>query len=187
MQRIVSIKVLVTLACVGALSALLAGCGQTGGSAGSPQPGAFSSATSAISSSPPPATPSPTTAGASGQQASGQVMLTLNKQHYSPGDTITVTIHNGLSQIIWSADHKTACTVVAAERLQNGQWEVMGLCRLETPTRMVALPAASETAQPLATTGWPSGTYRVTLSYSGGDEGTGGPSGVAHSAEFTVG
>lgn len=187
MQRIVSIKVLVTLVCVGTLSALLVGCGQTGGSAGSPQPRAFSSATSSISSSPPPATHSPTTAGASGQQASGQVILTLNKQHYSPGDTITVTIHNGLSQMIWSADHKTACTVVAAERLQNGQWEAMGLCRLETPTRMVALPATSATVQPFATVGWPSGTYRVTFSYSGGDEGTGGPSGVAHSVEFTIG
>jgi hypothetical protein len=187
MQRIVSIKVLVTLVCVSTLSALLVGCGQTGDSAGSPQPGASSSATSIVSSSSPSATPSPTTAGASGQQTNGQVTLTLNKQHYSPGDTITVTIHNGLSQMIWSADHKTACTVVAAERLQNGQWEVMGLCRLETPTRMVALPATSATVQPFATTGWPSGTYRVTLSYGGGDEGTGSPSGVAHSVECTIG
>src|SRR5690349_5748124 len=132
MQRIVSIKVLATLIGIGTLSALLAGCGQTGGSTGSPQPGTPSSAVSAISSSPPSATPSPTTAGASGQQMNRQVTLTLNTQHYAPGDTITVTIHNGLSQKIWSADHKTACTVVAAERLQNGQWEVMGLCRLET-------------------------------------------------------
>ena len=187
MQRIVSIKALVALIGVGALSALLAGCGQTGGSVGSPQPGASSSATSVVSSSPPSATPLPTTAGASGQQNSGQVTLTLNKQRYSPGDTITVTIHNGLSQMIWSADHKTACTVVAVERLQNGQWEVVGLCRLETPTRMVALPATSTTTQPFATQGWPSGTYRLTLSYGGGDEGTGGPSGVAYSVEFTIG
>jgi hypothetical protein len=127
------------------------------------------------------------TAAASGQQTSGQVTLTLNKQHYSPGETVTVTIHNGLSQMIWSTDHKTACTVVVAERVQNGQWEAMGLCRLETPTRLVALPAASATPQPVATGGWPSGTYRVTLSYGGGDEGTGGPSGVAHSPEFTIG
>lgn len=187
MQRIVSIKALVTLIGVGTLSALLAGCGQTGGSAGSPQPGAASSATSEVSSSPPSATSSPTTAGTSGQPTNGQVTLTLNKQRYSPGDTITVTIHNGLSQMIWSADHKTACTVVAAERLQNGQWEVMGLCRLETPTRMVALPATSATVQQFATTGWPSGTYRATLGYGGGDEGTGSPSGVAHSIEFTIG
>lgn len=187
MQRIVSIKVLVTLVGIGMLSALLAGCGQTSGSAGSPQPGTSSSATSTVSSSPPPATPSSTTAGASGQQTSEQVTLTLNRQHYSPGDTITVTIHNGLSQMIWSADHKTACTVVAAERLQNGQWVAMGLCRLETPTRMVALPAASATVQSFATIGWPSGTYRVTLSYGGGDEGAGSPSGVAYSVEFTIG
>ena len=187
MQRIVSIKVLVTLVGIGMLSALLAGCGQTGGSAGSPQPGASSSANSMVSSSPPSATPSPTTAAASGQQTNGQVTLTLNKQPYLQGDTITVTIHNGLPQMIWAVDHKTACTVIAAERLQNGQWEAVGLCRLETPTRIVALPAASATVQPFATTGWPSGTYRATLSYGGGDEGTGGPSGVAHSVEFTIG
>jgi hypothetical protein len=169
MQRFVSSKVLLTL--VGVLCAFLAGCGV--GSAGSQQP-ATSSPTSA-------------TATVSGQQTNGQVTLTLNKQHYAPGDTITVTIHNGLSQLIWSADHKTACTLVAAERLRNGQWEAMGLCRLETPTRMVALPAASATPQPLATIGWPSGTYRIALSYGGGDEGMGGPSGVAHSVEFTIG
>src|SRR5215831_1440730 len=160
MQRIVSITVLVIiLVGIGTLSALLAGCGQPIGAAASPQPGTSSSATRTFSAS-----PSPTMPGASGQQTNGQVTLTLNRQQYATGDTITVTIHNGLSQMIWSADHKTACTVLAAEYLQNGQWEAMGLCRLETPTLMVALPAASAIVQQFATIGWPSGTYRVTLS-----------------------
>jgi hypothetical protein len=187
MQRIVTITVLVTLVGIGTLSALLAGCSQPIGAASSPQLGASSSATRTVSASPPPASPSPTMPGAPGQQTNGQVTLTLNRQQYATGDTITVTIHNGLSQMIWSADHKTACTVLAAEHLQNGQWEAMGLCRLETPTLMVALPATSATVQQFATIGWPSGTYRVTLSYGDGDEGTGGPSGVAHSVEFTIG
>jgi hypothetical protein len=185
MQRTVRFKALVTLVGIGTLSALLVGCGQTVGFEGSSQQGTMSSATS-TSSSQHSITPSPTTAGASGQASSGKVTLTLNKQSYATGDTVSVTIHNGLTQAIWAADHKTACTVVAAERQQNGQWTAMGLCRLETPTRMAPLPAASATVQQFATTGWPSGTYRVTLAY-GGDEGAGGPSGVAYSAEFTIG
>jgi hypothetical protein len=159
---------------------LLAGCGRnvgSVGSAGSPQPSTSSSATP----------------NASNQLASGHVTLTVDKQRYATNDTIAVTIHNGLPQTIWAADHQTSCTTVTAERLQDGKWETVGVCRLMTPTRLVPLSAASAVVQHLVGTGsssgrgWPSGTYRVTLTYTGGDEGTSGPSGVVHSDEFTIG
>jgi hypothetical protein len=161
------------LALIG-IGAFLAGCGRTIGSPGSPQTGAFPTAT-------PGASPSETLTG-------GQVTLTLDKQRYLAGDTIAVTLHNGLSQTIWAADHRTDCTVVTAERQQDGQWQGLQNCRLMTPTVLVPLSAGSASVQMLSTQGpWPAGTYRVTLTYTSGDEGTGGPGGVAHSAAFTIG
>ncbi len=177
MQRAIRRGVLVAF--VG-ISVLLAGCGRavgSVGSVGSPQPSASSSATPSASS----------------QLASGHVTLTVDKQHYATNDTIAVTIRNGLTQTIWAVDHQTSCTTVTAERLQDGKWEAVGGCRLMTPTRLAPLSAASAVVQHLVGTGatsgrgWPSGTYRVTLTYTGGDEGASGPSGVVHSAEFTVG
>jgi hypothetical protein len=120
------------------------------------------------------------------------VTLTLDKQHYEAGATIAVTVHNELSQTVWAADHQTNCTVITAEHLQDSQWQGIQNCRLMTPTSFVALPAGSATVQRLSTqrptsgSMWPAGTYRVTLTYSGGDEGTGGPGGVVHAAECTI-
>jgi hypothetical protein len=167
------------LALIGAC-ALATGCGRPVDSSTSPQAGATSSVTP----------------GGSGQFVSGQVTLALDKQRYAAGDTINVTISNGLPQTIWSEDHQTNCTVLTAEHLQNGAWQAVGDCRLMTPTRIVPVSANSDTTEHLAVprvssgSGWPSGTYRVTLTYTGGDEGTpipAGTSGVAHSAEFAVG
>lgn len=162
-----------TLALVGVI-VLCAGCGQAIGSSNSPQVGVSSS-------------PTPTQAVQAGQPTQGQVTLTLDKQRYAMGDTIAVTIHNGSSKTIWTEDHQTNCTVVTAEHLEGSQWQAVGRCRLMTPTVVMPLSAASATVQQLFGTGWPSGLYRVTLTYTGGDEGTGGPGGIAHSAEFTIG
>ena len=156
------------------VSAFLAGCGRP---AGSPSADA---------------TPSGTP-GAGDQLVSGQVTLALDKQTYQPGDTIVVTINNGLSQTISTTDHQTNCTLVTAEYLAGSQWQAVGACRLMTPTRIVPLPANSSTVQQLVVpesssdgSSWPAGTYRVTLVYSGGDEGTAVPGGLVHSAEFTI-
>lgn len=184
MQRAIRLDV---LAVVIGIAALLAGCGRTIGPGGSQQMGASPPATTGVSSSATAGTSSQATPGTSGQRTGGQVTLTLDKQRYATGDTIAVTIHNGLPQTIWATDHKTTCTVVTAERLQNGQWGAVGGCRLMTPTSMMPMPAASATVQHLSSSGWSSGTYRVTLTYTGGDEGSGSPGGVAYSVEFTVG
>jgi hypothetical protein len=168
------------LALVG-IAVLGAACGRTAGLPATQQAGASSSATP----------------GASSQVVSGQVTLTLDRQQYTAGDIITVTIHNGLSQTIWTVDHQTNCTVVTAEHLQDGHWLAVGDCRLMTPTLLVPLPDHSATTAQLAVpsassssgSGWPTGTYHVTFTYNGGDEGSpspGGTSGIAHSAEFTL-
>jgi hypothetical protein len=193
MPRAFKRGLLVTLIGVGAFGA---GCGRSAGSAdgdvlasaGSTTPQASASASS--------------TPRASGQLVAGQVTLTLDKQRYATNDTIVVTIHNGLSQPIWTADHQTNCTIVTAERLQVGQWVAVAHCQLMTPTRMVMLPAGSSTPRqlsgaqgtvppesqaPVPTESWTPGTYRVTFTYAGSADGTGRPGGVIHSVEFTMG
>jgi hypothetical protein len=180
MRYVLQRLVLVALIGVGTL---VTGCGQPVGSPSSLPASPSSPATTSIP-------------GPSVQPTIGQVTLTLDKQHYARGETITVTIQNELSQAIWVTDHKTSCTILTAEHLQDGQWQAVGDCRLMTPTLLVPVPDHSATTEQLAVPqassaggGWPSGTYRVTLTYTGGDEGTpspGGTSGVAHSAEFTI-
>jgi hypothetical protein len=117
---------------------------------------------------------------------SGQVTLTLDKQRYGAHDTVVVTIANGLSQMIWAADHQTDCTVLVAEQAHASAWEGVDNCRLMTPTSLTPLPLGATTER-LDTSGWLTGTYRITLTYGGGDEGRGGPGGTAHSVEFSIG
>ena len=159
------------------VSALAAGCGSTS-QVGLAAPGKDSTpqASSTVSQ----------TATASGQLTGGQVTLTLDKQRYGARDAVVVTITNGLSRTIWAEDHQTNCTVLVAEHAQAGAWVPVGTCRLMTPTRMTPLSAGATTVD-LNTSAWPAGNYRITLNYSAGDEGMGGPGGIVHSAEFTVG
>jgi hypothetical protein len=183
MHRAVKTGILLALVL---FSAIGAACDRTGGLPDSPQTGASSSSTPE----------------ALGQVTSGQVTLTLDKRQYTASDTIVVTIHNGLSQIIWAADHQTNCTVVTAERLQVGQWAAVDKCQLMTRTRMVSLAAGSSTPQqlssaqamvppesqaPLPSENWTPGTYRVTLTYVESADGTGGPGGMVHSINFPIG
>ena len=159
-----------------AISAVVAGCGaisQTGSAA-------EGGASSHVSASESP------TASPSGQLISGQVTLTLNKQRYGSPETIIVTVENGLSKTIWAADHHTSCTMLIAEHAQGAAWAAIENCHSLRPTTLAALSAGT-TSMRLDTSGWPLGTFRVTLTYSGGDEGAVGPEDAAHSTEFTVG
>jgi hypothetical protein len=122
------------------------------------------------------------------------VTLTPDKQRYAPGDPIFVTIHNGMSRTIWAPDHQTNCTVVLVERLENGAWSGEQNCALMRASRMVPLAAQTTIVQTLGASpgfladpsGWPAGTYRLTLSYAASDT-TITQTSVVHSAEFTVG
>ncbi len=168
---------LMTLLALLGVSALAAGCGSIS------QAG---TAAQGKDSTPRASSPVSQTATASGQLTSGHVTLTLDKQRYGARDAVVVTIANGLSRTIWAADHQTNCTVLVAEHAQAGAWVPVGNCRLMTPTRLTPLSVGS-TSVHLDTSAWPAGDYRITLTYSAGDEGVSGPGGTVHSAEFTVG
>jgi hypothetical protein len=158
------------------ISVLLAGCGGIS-QAGSAAQGAGTPTLSASESQ---------TATASGQPTSGKVTLTLDKQGYTAREMIVVTVENGLSKTIWAEDHHTSCTTLVAEHAQGAAWAAIENCHSLRPTTLAPLSAGATSVR-LDTSGWPTGTYRITLTYSGGDEGAGGPGGAAHSAEFTVG
>ncbi len=136
----------------------------------------------------------PATPSASGTVAGDLVTLTLDKQHYSASDTIVVTIHNGLSQTIWLEGQQTNCKAVLVERQQGDQWNRVQDCTLLTPAHPVPLAAGSTIAEGVAATqgfladatGWPAGTYRVSLTYAAGATETAQPTRVVHSAEFVV-
>jgi hypothetical protein len=151
--------------------ALLAGCG----SISQAHSAAYSEdATASTTATPPDAV------------TSGQVTLHLDKQHYSAHDTVVVAIANGLSQMIWATDHHTGCTMLVAEQAHAGAWQGVDNCHLMTPTRLMALPPGVTVAY-LGASGWPAGAYRITLTFSSGDEGMEGVGGVVHSAEFMLG
>ena len=160
------------------VAALMAGCGavsQAGPAAQGANGANEATQTSADASK---------TATASGQP--DQVTLTLDKQRYTVRDTVVVTTTNGFSQMIWAADHHTNCTVLVAERAQGSAWEAVETCHSLAPTTLAPLPPGATTLR-LDSTGWLTGAYRITLTYNGGDEGMGGPAGIAHSVEFNIG
>jgi hypothetical protein len=123
----------------------------------------------------------------------GGVTLALNKSSYLPGDMIEVTIKNELKMTIFAADHRSDCTMVQLERLNNGIWQPMAPCRLEIATRIVPLAPNSSLPQMLtpvvgkgAPSAWPAGTYRIAFTYGKESGNTPGPQTVVYSATFSV-
>jgi hypothetical protein len=96
------------------------------------------------------------------------VALVLNHTSYAPGSAAIITISNGLTTKIVVTDHHTDCTYVQLEQLVAGQWQLLGQCKLMTPTRLVALAAGSVTPQRITIPAGPgaAGTYRIALRYS---------------------
>jgi hypothetical protein len=173
-------SVLAPLVLVVGLCLALGACGVST----SAQPGAEAASTRTISLTPFPSA----TAGAAPKvtPVTSLVTISLDKAQYHSGDLAIVVVTNGLAHSISTTDHKSSCSIVELEQQVNSSWQAVEPCRLQTPTLVVELAQGSVTEQKIAIPSTPA-TYRVTLSYTGGDEGTGGPGGIAHSAEFTIG
>ncbi|HEU5439233.1 MAG TPA: hypothetical protein VFU88_08070 [Ktedonobacterales bacterium] len=169
-----------TFVLAGMLAALviLAGCGVTGAGAGT---GTSTSTTTPLAS--PTASPVPT--GPTILQ--GLVTVTLGKTRYATGENITVYINNGQSQSIWVANHQTSCSLVTLELQSGSVWREIAPCQLKTPTGLIEIkPGTSNTQHVLAPgrpAAWPTGTYRVRLTYALQRL---GPSTTTYSGTFTV-
>ena len=133
---------------------------------------------------------------------SNQVTLTVEKSHYTTGETINITIANGLTTSIYAYDHQSGCTILSLE-LQNadGSWQNQHACREGLVTRAVTMVAGKTQVISLAPTAgmingeanWTKGVYRLVLNYASGLPDTGGmqpnmasSTGAAYSATFRV-
>jgi hypothetical protein len=158
-----------------ALSSLLVACGITttggapAGAGANPSPGTtvVVNGTTATAQAVPSTIASPTSSSGI-PDTSGKVTLALDKTSYAPGNTAIVTIGNGLSTKIVVSDHHTDCTYVQLQQQVAGAWQVVGECKLMTPTRLVGLAAGSSTSQKIVipSGAQAAGIYRVALTYS---------------------
>jgi hypothetical protein len=140
----------------------------------------------------PGATATPTGSPGGGTVTPGTVSIELAAATLMPGESLSLTIHNGLSSAIMTSDHHTNCTVVTLQQNLNGIWTNIAPCREETVTRMIELAANSSTSVQLgvgaqaSSSFWPPGTYRVAFSYALASASGGGSSTTIYSATIVV-
>ena len=172
----------------------MAGCGVTAVStSGSSSSGSTSTRTATPTAGP----RSPPQPGASPAvtivPSGGQVSVTLDKSQYSSGETILVSIQNGLATSIMVPDHQTNCTTVSLQmQTAGGGWMTVNPCRLMTVTRLHEIAAGATimvhlipAAQSSASTTWMPGTYRVAIRYGSGAV-TAGKGVVIYPATFAI-
>lgn len=123
------------------------------------------------------------------------VTVAVEKPQYAPGDTLIVSIHNGLAMPIFTHDGRSDCGVVDLERRVNTSWQIEALCvdMQPAPHVMQIAPNAVLTQQlapglsDVSTGPWPSGTYRIAFAYVSSADQPFGQSTVIYSASFTIG
>jgi len=164
MQRLLDFRVPIILV-LGIFA--ITGCGKTVLTG----TGADVSAT-ATSSSYPTSTPAVTTTPQgtptmSGTISAGNVSLTASATQFARGDTMMITVSNGLSTTLMVADHQSLCSIFKLEfSSADGTWQTVAPCRLMTPTRLIEIPPNSQLQQQLVLNNASivAGTYRVQLS-----------------------
>lgn len=135
--------------------------------------------------------------GAATKTTSGQVTLSLPKQHYGAEEPLLVTIHNGLQTDIALTDGGAGCVSIEVERLVQDSWQSVSQCAPAPAGRKsVVISAGSAFVQRIEFAhemdngaGWPAGTYRVMLTYTPSENSVASSATDApvYSAEFTVG
>lgn len=166
------------------LLSTMAGCASSSTSSGSPA-SSTSSATSEATAS---GTPSP-------GQTSGQVIITISKDHFGAEEPLTATLHNKGTTSIWTTDHHTGCGLLTLEVSSGGAWQSVGQCAQPRPVKVVEIPAGATEPQAIAYSqemdmgaGWAAGTYRMSLAYATSQGQANQPAAAkAYSSTFTIG
>lgn len=157
------------------IAALLTGCGQNGST------GRGTNAT-------PTNVPSPTVTNTPLPTAStGPVTLHVGATTYHSTDTISVTLSNQSTGVIYFPDHLTNCSVILLQHQVNGGWQNINVCKLMTPTVLHKLEAGKSLTVDLTSpsSGWAVGLSSATLRY-GTSQTSGGLATALYSAEFQV-
>jgi hypothetical protein len=159
------------------IAAQLAGCGQNGSTGGG------------TNATPTPANvPSPTVTNTPLPTAStGPVTLRVGATTYHTTDTISVTLSNQSTRVIYFPDHLTNCTVILLQYQVDGGWQNINVCKLMILTRLHKLEAGKSLTVDLTSPSslWPVGLYRATLRY-GTSQTFGGLTTTLYSAGFQV-
>jgi hypothetical protein len=103
----------------------------------------------------------------------GLVTLSPSQARYNTASAITVVVHNGLAHPIFAQDNHTSCTIVQVELASGGDWQGVGACvnwpthphevQINSGDSMAVYLRPAQEANLDST--WPSGLYRVTLTY----------------------
>lgn len=64
----------------------------------------------------------------------GKVTIDVGSLSYAEGSVISIIVKNGLAQVIYSDDRKTACSVVILERWTGDKWVPLLGCTQGRPT-----------------------------------------------------
>ncbi len=104
--------------------------------------------------------------------------MTVGKAQYTPHETITVTIDNGLAKSIAAANHQSGCTLVTLQwQDAQGNWQDQNRCRQGMMTKMIMLPPHSSQLQAISPTSgtfaikaqWAKGNYRFVFNFTLGN------------------
>lgn len=169
---------------------LIAGCGQVTGTGGDGSAGAAN------------ATTTTTPQGSAMTTAGTTVVITTDHSVYTPDGTVQVSVTNHLSESIFAQDTQASCSILGLQIQQGAEWKPSSAsrCPLGRMAKSVEIaPGATYTAAITAGDGvtaatFPTGTYRLVLSYSkrGGSPianelpGVVGPMTTIYSAEWSV-
>jgi hypothetical protein len=117
------------------------------------------------------------------------VQVTTDKLNYRPAEPIIVSIVNPLSVPIYALSGQTYCTIVTAQRSEDGQWSAEGRCLAFAPPGWTEIVPGGRTPvevkprlafdRPLAP-----GRHRVLFTFNIGSPG--GSSATVFSPEFLI-
>ena len=114
-----------------------------------------------------------------------EVLVETNKQEYSQGEEILLTITNNLDTSITTFDQQAFCSIIRLEHKDGTEWREVRNCVSGVPSRPVTLNPHTETIVKLP--GPPPGIYRSSMIFSRGESFNFGKSSAASSLPFRVG
>lgn len=126
------------------------------------------------------------------QQPSNLVIAKTERNVYLEGEQLVALITNDTPQPILTTDHKTFCSVVNVQKLENTNWTNSAPCLLATVPKQIRLAAREELIVKLpnenAASKLSAGTYRLEFTYWTTDAG-GNPGGApitVYSSTFNI-
>jgi hypothetical protein len=158
-----------------------------------PGPGSVSPSATA------PSTVVSTTAARSPSAApTASVTVALSASAYAVGETVRLTVGNGLREPIYTEDFQTQCTIVTLQKSEAGSWTDITGCAMGRPTRTVTVqpgatkrilldPHGFHLAEGPNELGFGQGTYRIRFGYRLSPELIRAQPEVVYSSTFTVG